>query len=143
MRTTEELIERISPRYKNVRNQKMEILWEDFLNSVEKAIGKISDEVFAATDSITIFYITKKGDKNVYRSKVAGCSSLQGQLVEYEEDDILLGTREMLEIAFEDFKSRAKKDSNICTDWFELDQIKAGETGERKVPLDFLLPKEL
>lgn len=141
MKTTEELIERISPRYKDVRNKKMNFLWEDFLQAVEKVIGQISDERLAATNGITIFYFTKEGDKNIYRSKVAECYYFDNQVVEYEKEDICLGTREMLEIAFIDFKAKAEKDDNICADWFEVEEFKSEEDDNSRIGLDFKLAR--
>lgn len=141
MKTTAELIERISPRYKKVRDVNLDFLWRDFLQAVENAISKLSDEKFAATSGITIFYFTQKGDKNIYRSKVAKCYFVDNQEVEYEEDDIYLGTREMLEIAFKDFKAKAEKDENVCADWFDVEDLYQQENS--KISLDFKLPENL
>lgn len=141
MKTTAELIERISPRYKKVRDVNLDFLWRDFLQAVENAISKLSDEKFAATSGITIFYFTQKGDKNIYRSKVAECYFFNNQEVEYEEDDIYLGTREMLEIAFRDFKAKAEKDENVCADWFDVEDLYQQENS--KISLDFKLPENL
>lgn len=141
MKTTAELIERISPRYKKVRDVNLDFLWRDFLQAVENAISKLSDEKFAATSGITIFYFTQKGDKNIYRSKVAECYFFNNQEVEYEEDDIYLGTREMLEIAFRDFKAKAEKDENVCADWFNVEDLYQQENS--KISLDFKLPENL
>lgn len=143
MKTTAELIERISPRYKDVRNKNLEFIWEDFLQAVENVINKLPDEILAATSVITIFYFTKKGDKNIYRSKIAECSFFDNQIVEYEKEDICLGTIAMLEIAFIDFKAKAEKDNNICADWFEVENLKFDENEDNKIPLDFKLPKLL
>ena len=141
MKTTAELIEQISPRYKKVRDVNLDFLWRDFLQAVENAISKLSDEKFAATSGITIFYFTQKGDKNIYRSKVAECYFFNNQEVEYEEDDIYLGTREMLEIAFRDFKAKAEKDENVCADWFNVEDLYQQENS--KISLDFKLPENL
>lgn len=143
MKTTEELIERISPRYKEVRNKKLDFLWEDFLQAIEKVISQLPDEKLAATSGITIFYFTKKGDKNIYRSKIAECYFFDNQTVEYEKEDICLGTREMLEVAFVDFKAKAERDNNICADWFEVEDFKFDEDDNSRIPLDFKLPKSL
>lgn len=143
MKTTAELIERISPRYKKVRNKKLDFLWEDFLLSVEKAISKLSDEMLSSASGITIFYFTKNGDKNIYRSKTAECYFFESQEIEYEENDVCLGTREMLEIAFSDFKAKAETDENICADWFEVEHFKFDEDDDNKISLDFRLPKRL
>ena len=111
------------------------------MQAVENAISKLSDEKFAATSGITIFYFTQKGDKNIYRSKVAKCYFVDNQEVEYEEDDIYLGTREMLEIAFKDFKAKAEKDENVCADWFDVEDLYQQENS--KISLDFKLPENL
>lgn len=137
MKTTAELIERISPRYKKVRNKNLDFLWKDFLQAVEKVISKLSDEELAATSGVTIFYFTQKNDKNIYRSKRAECCFVDNIEIEYEKEDIILGTREMLEIAFSDFKGKAKKDKNICADWFEVERFEDG--GDVEIPLDFKL----
>lgn len=143
MKTTTELIEHISHRYKEVRNKNLDFLWEDFLQAVEKVISQISDEKLAATSGITIFYCTRKGDKHIYRSKTAECCYFENQEVEYEKEDICLGTREMLEIAFVDFKEKAKKDDNICSDWFDVEVFGFDEDGDNEIPLDFILPRSL
>lgn len=140
MKTSAEVIENISQRYKEVRNKKLEFLWEDFLQAVEKATSKIPDEILAATRVITIFYFTKEGDNNIYRSQTAECAFLDDQKVEYEEEDVPLGTRDMLENAFIDFKDKAEKDISICADWFEVETLMENN---REIPLDFLLPKKL
>ncbi len=139
MKTSVELIERISPRYKKVRNKNLDFLWEDFLQAVEKAISKLTDEVFATTSGITIFYFTKEGDRNIYRSKIAECISLNDQTVEYEKEDISLGTKEMLELAFIDFKDKAEKDDNISADWFEVEELRFDEDVNSEISLDFKL----
>lgn len=143
MKTTKELIERISPRYKKVRNDKLNFLWEDFLQSVEKVIAKLSDEDLAATNGITIEYFTNKGDTNIYRSRIAQCYFFEDLTVEYEEKDFCLGTREMLEIAFLDFRDKAQKDKYISTDSFEVEEFRFDEDGYNRITLDFILPKEL
>lgn len=143
MKTTEELIARISPRYKELRNQNADFLWEDFLQAVEKATGKIPDEMFAATSGVSITYFTKEGDENIYRSKTAECHHFQDKTVEYEEDDVCLGKKEMLAIAFKDFKARAKADKHITTEWFELEDLKLEDDVEGSISLDFWFPKEL
>ena len=143
MKTTGELIERISPRYKKVRDENLDFLWEDFLQAVENVISKLSDEKLAATSGITIFYFTQKGDKSIYRSKIAECYFFENSEVEYEENDVYLGTRELLEIAFTDFKAKAEKDENVCADWFEVEEFKFDEDDDSKISLDFKLPKSL
>ncbi len=143
MKTTAELIERVSPRYKEVRKKNVDFLWEDFLGAIEKVISKIPDKEFAATSGITIFYFTRKGDQNIYRSKIGERYFCENGEVEYEEDDICLGTREMLEIAFVDFKAKAEKDNNVCADWFDVEDFKFDEDDNRKISLDFKLPKIL
>lgn len=143
MKTTAELIERISPRYKKARNKNLEFLWDDFLQAVEKAISQLSDEILAVTREITIIYFTKEGDENIYRSKVAECNFLEDEKVEYEKEDVCLGTKEKLEVAFIDFRDKAEKDVNICADWFELEDLKFDEDGDSEIPLDFKLPKSL
>lgn len=143
VKTTEELIARISPRYKELRNQNADFLWEDFLQAVEKATGKIPDEMFAATSGVSITYFTKEGDENIYRSKTAECHHFQDKTVEYEEDDVCLGKKEMLAIAFKDFKARAKADKHITTEWFELEDLKLDDDVEASISLDFWFPKEL
>lgn len=143
MKTTTELIERISPRYKELRNKKLDFLWEDFLQAVEKAIEKVPDEQLAAASGVSIFYFTEKGNKNIYRSKTAECYFFDSLEVEYQEDDVCLGTREELEIAFVDFKAKAKQDSNLCTDWFEVEELAFDEDGNSRISLDFKLPKNL
>ena len=143
MKTTAELIERISPRYKKVRNKNADILWEDFLGAIEKVISQIPDKELAATSGISIFYFTKEGDQNIYRSKIAERYFCKNGEVEYEEDDICLGTREMLEMAFFDFKARAEKDNNISADWFNVEDFKFDEDSNSKIQLDFELSKTL
>lgn len=143
MKTTAELIEKVSQRYKKVRNKGVDILWEDFLEAVEKAISRIPDKEFAATSGITIFYFTRERDQNIYRSKIAEHCFCENGEVEYEEDDICLRTREMLEIAFVDFKAKAEKDNNICADWFEIEDFRFDENSASKTSLDFKLPKIL
>lgn len=143
MKTTAELIERISPRYKGIRKENVDFLWEDFLGAIEKVIGQIPDKELAATSGITIFYVTRKGDCNIYRSKIAERYFCENGEVEYEKDDICLGTREMLEIAFVDFKAKAEKDNNICADWFDVEDFKFDEDDNSKISLGFKLPKIL
>lgn len=143
MKTTAELIERISPRYKEVRNKNLDFLWEDFLQAVEKVISQLSDEKLAATSGITIYYFIQKGNGNIYRSKIAECYFFNNQTVVYEEEDICLGTIEMLEVAFSDFKAKAEKDNNICADWFDVEDFKFDEDNDSKILLDFKLPKSL
>lgn len=143
MKTTAELLERISPRYKKVRNSNLDFLWEDFLLAVEKVTNVLSDEKLAATQDIAIYYFTKKGDENIYRRKTAEANYFHDQIVEYEESDICLGTREMLEIAFKDFKDKAKKDNNFIADWFEVENFKFDEDDDSEIVLYFKLPREL
>lgn len=145
MKTTVELIEQISPRYRKVRIEKVDFLWEDFLQAVEKVINKLSDEVFAATSGITICYFIRKGEEKIYRSKTAKCCFFDDQIVEYEKEDICLGTKEMLQKALFDFKAKAEKDSNICADWFEVEDFFEGffEGEKSEVLLDFKLPEDL
>lgn len=143
MKTTTELIEHISHRYREVRNKNLDFLWEDFLQAVEKTIKQISDEKLAATSMISIIYFTQEGDEHIYRSKIAECSYFENQEVEYEKEDICLGTREMLEIAFVDFKEKAKKDNNICSDWFDVEVFSFDEDNDNEIQLDFILPKSL
>lgn len=143
MKTTTELIERISPRYKELRNKKLDFLWEDFLQAVEKAIEKVPDEQLAAASGISIYYFTEKGNDNIYRSKKADCFLFDKLNVEYQEEHICLGTREELKIAFVDFKAKAKQDSNLCTDRFDVEKFAFDEDGNSRISLDFRLPKTL
>lgn len=143
MKTTAELLERISPRYKKVRNSNLDFLWEDFLLAVEKVVNILPDEKLAATQEITIFYFTKEGDENIYRSKVAEVNNFHEPKVEYEESDVCLGTREMLEIAFKDFRDKAQKDNNFITDWFETENFEFDEDGDNEIVLSFKLPMKL
>ena len=142
MKTTEELIARISPRYKALRNQNADFLWEDYLQAIEKATSNIPDAMFAATRGVSITYFTRDGDENIYRSKVAECHHFQDKTVEYEEDDVCLGKKKMLTIAFKDFKERAKADKHITTEWFELEELELDDV-EVSISLDFWFPKEL
>lgn len=143
MKTTAELNARISPRYKRLRNQNADFLWEDFLQAVEKAVSKIPDAMFAAASGVSITYFTRKGDANIYRSKVAEFYYFQDKTVEYEEDDVCLGKKEMLAIAFKDFAERAKRDKNICTEWFDLKELNIDDDAEGRGLLDFCFPEEL
>lgn len=143
VKTTEELIARISPRYKALRNQNADFLWEDFLQAIEKATSNIPDAMFAATSGISISYFTRDGDENIYRSKVAECNHFQDKTVEYEEDDVCLGKKELLAIAFKDFKARVEEDRHITTEWFELEELKFDDDVESSISLDFWFPKEL
>ena len=143
MKTTEELIAKISPRYKKAREKKLDFLWEDFLKAVEKAIKLIPDDKLSATTSVTILYFTREGDTNIYRSKVAEYSFFHEGRIEYEKENICLGTREMLELAFNDFREKAKKDKNLCVNWFNVEEFEFDHEGESEIKLDFILPKEL
>ena len=105
------------------------------LQAVENAVSKLTDEIFAAASSITIFYFTKEGDKNVYRSKIAECNFFDDEIVEYEKEDICLGKKEMLEQAFIDFKAKAEKDDNICADCFEVEELRYMSS---RISLDFI-----
>ena len=107
-----------------------------------KGNSKISDKEFAGTSGITIFYFTREGDQNIYRSKTAERYFCKNGEVDYEENDICLGTRENLEIAFVDFKAKAEKDNNVYADWFDVEDFRLDESAS-KISLDFRLPKKI
>ena len=123
-----------------MRNREAEILWEDFLQAVEKAISKLSDETLAVINAITIVYFTKAEDENLYRSKVAEYDVFD-EIVQYEEEDVCLGKRVMLQNALLDCKAKAEKDKNICSEWFEPENFE--NDGDQENRLDFILPKNL
>lgn len=97
----------------------------------------------ATTSGITICYFTQKGDKNIYRSKIAECYFFDDQTVEYEKEDICLGTRETLDVAFVDFKAKAENDKNIGTNWFDVEAFQFDEDDNSRILLDFILPRNL
>lgn len=141
MKTTYELIERISPRYRRVRNEKLDSVWEDFLEAVEKVTQKLTDDLFSSTNSITILYCIKEGEKAIYRKKVAKyCIGEEEAEIQYEEKDVPLGEKNNLEITFKDFRDRAKADKNLIADWFELEKLFESDE-DNEIELEFLLTK--
>lgn len=121
IKTTEELLERISERYNRLRNKKMEYLWEDFLQAVEKAVQKVPDEILACAEGITIFYY-KEGD-SVYRDKKTEAFYLDSPEFEYEKEPVCLGSEEELRLALQDFKEKAEEDEHIDASMFDVKKL--------------------
>ena len=121
MEETRELVDKISPRLTKVRQERLDFLWNDFLGAVEKVINRLTDEELAATGWITIIYEVKNNDEHVYRSKKAQTDWQldSNEFLVYEENDICLGTKNMLERTLKDFKKKAEEDACCNTDYFE------------------------
>ena len=105
------------------RNERLDFLWNDFLGAVEKVINMLSDEELAATDWITIFYEIKKNGRAIYRSKMAGICCTEDERIEYESEDINLGSKKLLEVPFRDFRNIAKQDNYFLTNLFEIEKL--------------------
>lgn len=110
-------------RLNKARNERLDFLWNDFLGAVEKVINMLSDEELAATDWITIFYEIKKNGRAIYRSKMAGICCTEDERIEYESEDINLGSKKLLEVPFRDFRNKAKQDNYFLTNWFEIEKL--------------------
>lgn len=110
-------------RLNKARNERLDFLWNDFLGAVEKVINMLSDEELAATDWITIFYEIKKNGRAIYRSKMAGICCTEDERIEYESEDINLGSKKLLEVPFRDFRNKAKQDNYFLTSWFEIEKL--------------------
>ena len=106
MQETKEFVEKISPRLSKVRNERLNFLWSDFLGAVEKVINILTDEQLAATTTISILYKIKDNDERVYRSNFAELNCSDDERIEYEEKDVCLGTKGMLERPFRDFRKK-------------------------------------
>ena len=131
-------VEKMSTRLTEVRSEKLETLWNDFLQSIEKVVNKLTNEELAMTNSITIFYETHKGDESVYRKNIAGVDELD---LVYEESSVFLGTKTELENPFRDFKKRANKDKHCkATCWFDTKKI-FDHDGTQTVMVEFNISK--
>ena len=125
MEETKELVDKVLPRLTKVRQERLDFLWKDLLGAVEKVINQLTDEELAATHWITINYLVKANDENIYRGKEAQTDwqFLNNEVMVYEESDICLGTKNMLERAFKDLKKKAEADPCWDTNYFELENL--------------------
>lgn len=127
-------------RLNKARNERLDFLWNDFLGAVEKVINMLSDEELAATDWITIFYEIKKNGRAIYRSKMAGICCTEDERIEYESEDINLGSKKLLEVPFRDFRNKAKQDNYFLTNWFEIEKLFEYD-GPEIIELSFCIDK--
>lgn len=137
MQETKKFVEKFSTRLSNVRNERLDFLWNDFLSAIEKVINTLTDEQLAAANCIGIFYKAKENDDCIYRSKSAEIDCFDEEL-DYESDDICLGTKNMLQNAFKDVKEKAKHDNYCGSDWFEVERLFDSDEEERII-LDFYI----
>ena len=137
MQKTNEFVEKFSTRLSNARNERLDFLWNDFLSAVENVINALTDEQLAATSIISIFYETKENDNCIYRSKSAEVDCFDEEL-NYESDNICLGTKNMLHNAFKDVKEKAKHDNYCGSDWFEVEKLFDSDEKEQII-LDFYI----
>ena len=121
IKTTEELLKRISERYNRLVNKKMEYLWEDFLGAVEKAVQKLPDDKLIGAEGVTIFYYIE-GD-SVYRDKKAEAFYIDSSEFEYEDEPVCLGNKVELRQALQVFKEKAAENEHIDTSVFDLESL--------------------
>lgn len=135
MEETKELVDKILPRLTKARQERLDFLWQDYLGAVEKVINKLTDEELAATTWITIIYEVKENDENVYRSQNAQLN-WQIEDLEYEEENICLGKKNILEKAFKDFEKKADEDKFCNANQF-IPEFLFDWNEDRLIVLDF------
>lgn len=113
MRSTTELIREFEIKVNRVREDQVDKLWEDFLNSVYIVFYKMNDEQIAFSSSITISYYVR-GDQ-VYRSNIAeldNCSCTNNS-IKFQENPKLIGNSYDMEDIFKRLFSKMNNDKNI------------------------------
>ena len=54
---------------------------------------------------------------------MAGICCTEDERIEYESEDINLGSKKLLEVPFRDFRNKAKQDNYFLTNWFEIEKL--------------------
>ena len=121
MKKTEELAEKIKPKLIKHREEQVEFLWKDFLESIERIINKLPENILYQTRRISILYEINQKEAKIYRSKFAEIDN-DGEM-QYELNDTLIGSIRETKSALIDFAKRAKSDYYCCTSCFKSEWI--------------------
>lgn len=142
MKTVEELICQIGPKYKKGREGNLFFIWNDFLEAVHKLAETINTTELGAAYSISIIYYTKDDDDKVYRKNQAILNFDEKTPVIYEDHDVFLGRKTKLEVCFYDLLSKANKEEYVDVSDFDVVDFFGAENPIQKIELHFFLPRE-
>ena len=123
-------------RLNESRNNLLDFLWNDFLGAVEKVINVLSEEELAGTFWIIIKYKIRKNGKTIYRSKYAETDWSGKRKIRYESEDIILGSKLLLERPFRDFRTTAEQDIYCSYVDFGIEEL-FEQDGPGEASLDF------